>query len=715
MSKTSTPGVTPTGRHAEDALHASEEQLRITLASIGDGVVATDAERRVTQLNRVAETLTGWTSDEAKGKPFAEVLVLLNEQTRAPLQDPVEEAIVTGRAVRMANHALLVARDGTERPVADSAAPIRDASGRVVGAVLVFRDVTEERRRRREKDQLLRDLAERVKELECLSRLGRLLSEPGLSLADALEGAARLLPPAFQHPDRASARICCEGRLLDVGKHPWDENATPLSADILVRGERVGWIGVCYPVAGAETDERVFLKEEQTLVDAVAERLGRVIELKRAERALRESEERFRVVFESAADGILIADAKDKRFGACNPAMCRMLGYSPEEILCLGVADIHPAEDLPHVVDQFERLIRKEITLASELPVKRKDGSIFYADICASPIMLEGKEHLVGFFRDVTQRRQAEQKLRESEAKNRTLLENLPQRIFYKDRNSVYVSCNKHYARDLKIRPEEIVGKTDYDFYPRELAEKYIGDDRQVVASGKATEVEEKYVQDGREAVVHTVKTPIKDAAGNVLGVLGIFWDVTERKKYEERLAHLATHDPLTGLPNRHLFEEALARATARARRGTPSALLLFDVDHFKIVNDFLGHAAGDAALVRVVNLVQEQIRAEDMLSRLSGDEFVVLLEGANLDYAQAVAERIRKAVEAFSFTWDPRVSVSLSIGLVGIGGQQETAALLSQADAVMYQAKQSGRNRVAVGQATPAAPAPCREHDAIS
>jgi diguanylate cyclase (GGDEF)-like protein/PAS domain S-box-containing protein len=715
MSKTSTPGVTRAGRRAEEALHTSKEQLRIALASIGDGVVATDAERRVTQLNRVAETLTGWTSDEAKGKPFAEVFVLLNELTREPLQDPVEEAIVTGRTVRMANHALLVARDGTERPVADSAAPMRDRSGRIVGAVLVFRDVTEERRRRREKDRLLRDLGERVKELECLSRLGRLLQEPGLSLEDALDGAARLLPPAFQHPDRVAARICCEAHQSDAGQHPWDANATPLSADILVRGEKVGWVGVCYPLAGAETGERLFLKEEQTLVDAVAERLGRMIELKRAERALRESEERFRGVFESAADGVLITDAEGKSFSACNPAMCRMLGYSPEEILGLGVADIHPAEDLPRVLDEFGRQVRKEIALATEIPVKRKDGSILYADICSFPITLEGKEHLVGFFRDVTQRRQAEQRLRESEAKNRTLLENLPQRMYYKDTNSVYVSCNKHHARDLKIQAEEIAGKTDYDFYPRELAEKYRRDDQWVVASGKTTEVEEKYVQDGREMTVHTVKTPIRDAAGNVLGVLGIFWDITDRKKYEERLAHLATHDPLTGLPNRRLFEEALARAMARARRGTPSALLLLDLDHFKIVNDFLGHAAGDEALVRVVNLVLEQIRAEDVLSRLGGDEFVVLLEGANLDYAQAVAERIRKAVEAFSFTSDSRVSVSLSIGLVGVGGQPDTAAVLSQADAAMYQAKQSGRNHIAVGQTAPAAPAPCREHDAIS
>lgn len=687
-----------TDRHrVEEALQASEEQLRITLASIGDGVVATDAQRRVTQLNKVAETLTGWTSGEAKGKPVAEVLVLLNEQTRAPLPDPVEETIVTGRVAHMANHALLVARDGTERPVADSAAPIRDASGRIVGAVLVFRDVTEERLRRKEKDQLLHDLAQRVKELDCLCELGRLLHEPGVSLEGVLQRAARLLPPAFQYPDMACARICCEGHVSDAGNHPWDDGAAHLSADILVENERAGSIAVAYRAAAANADETPFLKEEQRLIDAVAERLGRVVERTRAERALREAEERLRVTFENAADGILIADAKGRRFGACNPAICRMLGYGPEEILCLGVRDIHLAEDLPHVVDQFERLIGRKITLAKEIPVKRKDGSVFYADISASVITLNGEERLVGFFRDVTQRRQAEERLRESEAKNRTLLEHLPQRIFYKDRNSVYVSCNEHYARDLKIAPEEITGKTDYDFYPPQLAEKYIGDDRQVMVSEKTVDIEEQYVQDGKEMTVHTVKTPVKDAAGNVLGVLGIFWDITDHKRYEEQLAYLATHDPLTGLPNRRMFEEVVGRAIARARRGTPSALMVLDVDCFKTVNDALGHGAGDEVLVRIVRLLREQFRAEDVVARLGGDEFTMLLEGVKMGQARGIAERVREAVAGSAFVRHRGIRLTLSVGMVEIHGSDEIQPLLSKADAAMYKAKDLGGNRVVV------------------
>jgi len=140
---------------------------------------------------------------------------------------------------------------------------------------------------------------------------------------------------------------------------------------------------------------------------------------------------------------------------------------------------------------------------------------------------------LYSFFQAVTRRERAENALQESENKYRTLLENLPQKIFLKDRNSVYVSCNENYAGDLKIKSEEIVGKTDYDFHPKELAEKYRADDKRIIESGGAEDIEEKYIRQGQEIIVHTVKTPVKDAQGNVIGILGIFWDITERKKME--------------------------------------------------------------------------------------------------------------------------------------------------------------------------------------
>ncbi len=323
------------------------------------------------------------------------------------------------------------------------------------------------------------------------------------------------------------------------------------------------------PLLTKDGDERLIAFHNALVIDHDGKVTGTlfsaedITERKRAEDELKESEERFRTIFDNAPDGLLVATAESKKIYTANKAFCQMLGYNREELENLGIADIHPKKDLPYVIEQFEKQARREFTLSRDLPVERKDGSVFYADINSFPITLAGKSYLMGVFRDITERKKAEEALRESENKYRTLLENLPQKIFLKDKNSVYVSCNDNLARDLKIRSEEIAGKTDYDFLPKKLAEKYRADDKRIIESGKTEAIEEKYIQEGKERIVHTVKTPVKDEQGNTIGVLGIFWDITELKRREEEL---------------NIYRENMVRAEELATVGTLSATLAHEL-----------------------------------------------------------------------------------------------------------------------------------------
>ncbi len=172
-------------RRAEEALREQSEWLRITLASIGDGVICTDAEGRVTFLNGVAESLTGWTLAEAAGRPLPDVFRIVNEHTRLPTENPALRALREGTVVGLANHTVLIARDGTERPIDDSAAPIRDGAGDPVGAVLVFRDVTERKRG----EQALRESEGRNRFLADLAAATQAVTDP----EEVMSVAARML------------------------------------------------------------------------------------------------------------------------------------------------------------------------------------------------------------------------------------------------------------------------------------------------------------------------------------------------------------------------------------------------------------------------------------------------------------------------------------------------------------------------------------------
>jgi PAS domain S-box-containing protein len=183
---------------------------------------------------------------------------------------------------------------------------------------------------------------------------------------------------------------------------------------------------------------------------------------------LLESDPRLAAVFECASEGVLLADLRSKKFVYGNSTISRMLGYAPEEIKTLGVKDIHPKENLPQVRDRFERLAEREITLTEEIQLKRKDGSIFYADITSYPIKVDGRTYVTGIFRDVTGRRQAEEDLRKSEGKFRAIFENTSDGIFLLDLEArKFFMCNTTCAAMLGYTQEEFSSLDIADIHPR--------------------------------------------------------------------------------------------------------------------------------------------------------------------------------------------------------------------------------------------------------
>jgi PAS domain S-box-containing protein len=239
---------------------------------------------------------------------------------------------------------------------------------------------------------------------------------------------------------------------------------------------------------------------------------------------------------EQSIDGIAIGDLEPK-LTYVNSAFAWMHGYSPEEMVGMPIVSLHNEEQM----DEYQRSMAQIKTQGSwigEIGHVRKDGTPFPTFMSATLLKDDdGKPTgILALVRDITEQKQAELGLKESQERYRTLIENLPQKIFHKDRKSVYISCNANYAQDLGVRPIEIIGKTDFDFYPKDLAEKYRADDRRVIESGQVEIIEERYIQHGEERLVQTFKAPVKDSEGNVTGVLGIFHDITEHKRMEEAL-----------------------------------------------------------------------------------------------------------------------------------------------------------------------------------
>lgn len=279
----------------------------------------------------------------------------------------------------------------------------------------------------------------------------------------------------------------------------------------------------------------------------------------------------------------------------------------------------------------------------------------------------------------------------------RALVNSIPDLIFFKDTNSVYIGCNKAFERYAGRSEKEQVDHTDLDFFDKDLAESFRENDRIILQSGKSRRNDEWVTYpDGTRVLLDTLKTPYYGPDGETLGLIGISRDITEMRQNQEQLETLAYYDALTRLPNRRLFTDRLTQAMAIVERhGHFLAVCYLDLDGFKQVNDVLGHKAGDQLLVEVAHRLEQVIRHEDTLARWGGDEFVLLLN--NLDAADECIDALQRILDglgAFEVEGH-RFQVTGSIGVTLFPKDQSDGdTLLRHADHAMYTAKQLGRNR---------------------
>ena len=399
-------------KSTEDALRKSEQDLVITLNSIGDAVIATDTAGRVTRMNPVAERLTGWPMAEALHRPLTEVFRIVNELTRKPVEAPVSKVLREGAVVGLANHTVLISRYGTEYPIADSGAPIRLREGaEIIGVVLVFRDETDKRQAEKE-----------------LSRFKQ-------AVEDASDAIGMSTPDGrYYYQNRAMTEMFglpvkeVDGETGPASTLYVDENVGREVFAAIMRGDR--WEGEVQMLDRNRRKMDVFLrayaiKSQQGKIIALVGLHTNIMERKRLQEAQRISEEKFRALVENTNDLVWEVD-RNGRYTYVSPHVREMLGHEPEAFVGKTPFDFMPPEEARRVGALFSELVRRRAEIKSlENVALHHDGHRVILETSGKPFFDSAGNFngYRGIDRDITARKQAEGAIKTSEERYRALVE----------------------------------------------------------------------------------------------------------------------------------------------------------------------------------------------------------------------------------------------------------------------------------------------------
>ncbi len=649
------------------------------LDAVGQAVIATDPEGKILYWNRAAEELYGWSEEEVMGRSIIEV---------TPSEDLVERAeeimgeLMAGRS--WSGEFEVHRKDGTSFPAMVTDRPMHDEEGNLVAIIGVSTDITEIKKTEevRRSEEHFRSLVQNASDV--------------ITVVDA-DGTIRYVSPSIERvlgylPEERIGRSSFE--LL----HPEDLSRSrstfaealrspgiTLSLDLRMRNRDGSWRHV--EVTGTN------LLDEPG-VGGIVLNWRDVTEAKRAEETLRSSEAFFRALYEEVNHPIFLVD-EEFNFVDVNPYACEFYGYSREEFQGMKVQDITPPEERDSQSVHAERIRKQGKVFSSERRHRKKNGEIVTVTTDATTVIRAGQELYVSKITDITERKLAEETLRRSET---SLTE--AQRIAHLGNWVWDLKTGEVWWSDEAYR---IYGFEPNEFSPtlKTVEEVFHPDDRHLLRAAiddvnheaDSYDFEHRIVRpDGEVRWIHRRGEAVRGEGGEPLRMIGTVHDITEQKALEGRLEYQAFHDELTGLPNRRLFMDRLKQALRRTRRrqGRKVAVFFMDLDNFKVVNDSLGHEAGDLLLVAVAERLRGSMRPEDTLARFGGDEFAVLVEEVESpEDTVRVAERILEdfresySVEGREFVIRPSIGIAL-----GTARTKRPEELLRDADTAMYQAK---------------------------
>jgi len=437
--------------------------------------------------------------------------------------------------------------------------------------------------------------------------------------------------------------------------------------------------------------------ERTAALEAKNRELLREVERRAAvEATLREAEKRLRTITENLPTLIGQVDREGK-FAFLNSRSLKFYGCTSDKLLHQPVRAAYSATEYARVAPYVDLAAAGQRTsFESDILV---DGAVFHYHASFVPQFTPdgAPDGFLAMAFDITARRETELRQLRSEERLATITDNLPVLISYIDSGMRYRFANAMYKDWLGVAGSDMLGRTVEDVFGAEYhAERRPWLERAM--AGEMCTAEFKIDRKRHQRILSTTYIPHRQD-GIVVGAYVLGLDATAAREHERQLLALANADPLTGLPNRRMYEFQLEKALGAARRQRSSlALVYLDLDDFKKINDTHGHATGDDVLVEFGRRIKSVLRETDLLARLAGDEFTIILEaGTGIEGAERVAHKILQALAPPFITGHHRIQIAASIG-IALGGHRSSAvSLATSADAALYAAKRAGKNRFAL------------------